>query len=188
MSKGCRVRTTRTEVSHLQFPDDSLFLGEWSSWNASNLMMLLDNFGKTFGLSINLQKSCLLGIGVSLIEIKRLAARIHCASSSLPFLYLGLLVGANMKRVVSCRVLEEKVNRKLSKWKQKSLSIGGRLMLIRSVLNSTPSTPPCFGPLRQLFKGWKFFARNFFGAAPGRPRKLYGQKVRDFIVFCLTAG
>lgn len=41
-----------------------------------------------------------------------------------------------MKRVASWRVVEEKVKRKLNLWKQRSLSIRGRLTLIKSVLNS----------------------------------------------------
>lgn len=53
---GCRVGTTGIEVSHLQFADDSLFLGDWSSTNALNLMMLIDNFGKASGVNINLHK------------------------------------------------------------------------------------------------------------------------------------
>lgn len=43
-----------------------------------------------------------------------------------------------MKRVASWKTVEEKVNHKLICWKQKSLSIGGRLTLIKSVLNSLP--------------------------------------------------
>lgn len=87
-------------MSHLQFADDSLFLGEWLTSKAVNLMAMLEIFGEASGLKINLQKSRLFGVGVS-EDINRLAARILCAATSLPFVYLGLLVGANMKRLAA---------------------------------------------------------------------------------------
>lgn len=71
-SKGifrpCQVGDRRLKVSHLQFADDTLFLGE-STRNAHNLMLLLRNFGNASGLKINLQKSYLFGIRVPTIEV-----------------------------------------------------------------------------------------------------------------------
>lgn len=101
------LKDTRVEVSHLQFADDSLFLGDWSSRNAQNLMILLDNFGNASGLKLNLQKSHLFEIGVFTAKINRLAPRIYCASATIPFTYLGLPIGANKKRVASWKVVEQ---------------------------------------------------------------------------------
>lgn len=107
-----------------------LFVGDWLIYNAVNLMSMLHNFGKASGLQINLQKSRLFVVGVSDDEMNRLADRIHVSTVSLPFVYLGLPIGANMKRVASWKGVEEKITHKLSPWKQKTLSIGGRLTLI----------------------------------------------------------
>ncbi|GJX02450.1 putative RNA-directed DNA polymerase, eukaryota, reverse transcriptase zinc-binding domain protein [Tanacetum coccineum] len=54
----------------------------------------------------------------------------------LPFVYLGLPIGLNMNRVESWNAIVEKFKEKLSFWKAKTLSFGGRLTLVRSVLNS----------------------------------------------------
>lgn len=43
-----------------------------------------------------------------------------------------------MKRAAAWKGVEDNITRKLSLWKQKSLSIGGRWTLIKSVLNSLP--------------------------------------------------
>lgn len=53
------------EITHLQFADDVLFLGEWSVRNALNLLKALKWYEDAYGLTINLNKSGLFGIGVS---------------------------------------------------------------------------------------------------------------------------
>ncbi|GJX36250.1 RNA-directed DNA polymerase, eukaryota, reverse transcriptase zinc-binding domain protein [Tanacetum coccineum] len=55
-----------------------------------------------------------------------------------PFYYLGTRVGGSMTRVQAWQEIVEKVKSRLSKWKSKTLSIGGRLTLLKSVLGSIP--------------------------------------------------
>ncbi|GJR66519.1 RNA-directed DNA polymerase, eukaryota [Tanacetum coccineum] len=54
------------------------------------------------------------------------------------FLYLGLPVGKNMKYCDGWLDVIRRVQDRLSSWKVRSLSIGGRLALIKSVLGSIP--------------------------------------------------
>ena len=55
-----------------------------------------------------------------------------------PFVYLGLLIGANLRRAETWEPIVAKFQRELSKWRQRHLSFGGRVCLIKSVLNSIP--------------------------------------------------
>lgn len=55
-----------------------------------------------------------------------------------PFVYLGILVGANFRRVDTWKPVVEKISRKLASWKHKLLSFGGRVCLIKLVLSSMP--------------------------------------------------
>ncbi|KAF5798708.1 hypothetical protein HanRHA438_Chr07g0306431 [Helianthus annuus] len=61
-----------------------------------------------------------------------------CKVGDFPFDYLGIKVGANMNRVCHWSSVVETVSSRLSKWKADSLSMGGRLTLIKSVLSNLP--------------------------------------------------
>lgn len=59
-----------------------------------------------------------------------------CKLDKLSSMYLGLPVGQNMSRVASWKLIIEKFKKKLNRWKVNTLSIGGRTILIRSILGS----------------------------------------------------
>ncbi|GKD18878.1 hypothetical protein Tco_1208036, partial [Tanacetum coccineum] len=69
-------------------------------------------------------------------DVNSFALEIGCQHSQLPFIYLGLPVGANMSRCTHWSPLVERFRNRLSNWKCKTLSYGGRLTLIKSVLGS----------------------------------------------------
>ncbi|GKD55794.1 hypothetical protein Tco_1289181, partial [Tanacetum coccineum] len=85
-------------------------------------------------LKINLHKYSLVGVGVEFDEVRRVAGLIGYEPVKPPFKYLGVLVGSHMSRLGSWEVVA-----RLSKWKVKTLSVGGRLALLKSVLGAIPS-------------------------------------------------
>nr|GEX65555.1 RNA-directed DNA polymerase, eukaryota, reverse transcriptase zinc-binding domain protein [Tanacetum cinerariifolium] len=62
----------------------------------------------------------------------------RCSTFDPPFHYLGVKVGAPMSRKDSWKDVTSKLSARLSKWKLKTLSIGGRLTLLKSVLTAVP--------------------------------------------------
>ncbi|GJQ96875.1 hypothetical protein Tco_0008014 [Tanacetum coccineum] len=66
------------------------------------------------------------------------ANRIGCAVLNTLFRYLGVTVGECMSRKSAWVGLVNKLQARLSKWKVKTLSIGGRLTLLKSVLGASP--------------------------------------------------
>nr|GEZ19903.1 RNA-directed DNA polymerase, eukaryota [Tanacetum cinerariifolium] len=60
-----------------------------------------ENFKYFHGLKINLQKSKLMGIGVSSNVVAAAASLIGCSILTAPFNYLGVKVGSNMSRITS---------------------------------------------------------------------------------------
>nr|GEU67726.1 RNA-directed DNA polymerase, eukaryota [Tanacetum cinerariifolium] len=86
--------------------------GEWSDTNLRGIINILKCFFLASGLKINIQKSQLLGVGV--------------------------MVGECMSRHKAWEDTVLKLNSRLSKWTVKTLSIGGRLTLFKSVIGASP--------------------------------------------------
>ncbi|KAF5797593.1 putative RNA-directed DNA polymerase [Helianthus annuus] len=137
--EGIKIPNDGPLLSHLCYADDVLFLGRWSVENAVTLSRLLRWLNLVSGLKVNFQKSKLYGFGVGEEEKLRLANVLKCEVGKLPFSYLGIPIGANMKRAKYWDPVIKKFSAKLSKWKAKFLSLAGRVTLAKSVLGSLPS-------------------------------------------------
>ncbi|XP_023759766.1 uncharacterized protein LOC111908165 [Lactuca sativa] len=137
--QGIQIPNGGPKISHLLHADDALFIGEWSRNNISNLARILHCFHVSSGLKVNFNKSKVFGVGSDMQEVARWASTLGCEPSALPFTYLGVPVGANMNLKKNWEPIIERFRSKLSKWKSKSLSFGGRLTLTQSVLGNLPT-------------------------------------------------
>ncbi|GJU60510.1 hypothetical protein Tco_1238276 [Tanacetum coccineum] len=117
-----------------------LFLKKYWDYFKGDVEKLVLDFMETDslprGLKINIAKSNVYGVGVSEENLEAMATLTRCLAGSLPFTYLGLPIGKNMKLTDSWCVMVDKFKSKLSNWKANLLSISGRLTLIKSVLGS----------------------------------------------------
>ncbi|XP_071699108.1 uncharacterized protein [Rutidosis leptorrhynchoides] len=138
--RGVEIGKDKVKLSHLQFADDTIFVGEWHNQNFCNLMKVLKCFENLSGLKVNFHKSVLYGLGVACGDVERLATRVGCKVGELPFIYLGLPVGKNMSLEHNWKPVIDKFNSKLSSWKARSISYGGRLTLVKSVLRTGENT------------------------------------------------
>ncbi|GJT46364.1 RNA-directed DNA polymerase, eukaryota [Tanacetum coccineum] len=123
--KGVSVSSS-LHLSHLFFADDVIFMGQWSESNINTVVQAFDCFYKALGLRMNLHKSKLMGIAVEDELVSRAAIKMRCSTLKTPFSYLGIKVGGSMSRIKSWDEIVDKLHSRLSKWKMKTLSIGGR--------------------------------------------------------------
>lgn len=99
---------------------------------------MLEIFHRASGLCINMNKSKLMGIYVDSCKVEQVAVKIGCVVLKTPFKYLGSRVGDFMSRIQSWKEVIDSMVSRLSRWKLKTLSIGGRLTLLKSVLGAIP--------------------------------------------------
>nr|KAJ0206565.1 hypothetical protein LSAT_V11C500248820 [Lactuca sativa] len=78
-------------------------------------------------------------IGATSQETANWTNLLGCDVGVLPFDYLGVPVGANMSLVKNWKPIIKQFHSKLSLWKAKILSFGGRLTLIKSILGNLPT-------------------------------------------------
>ncbi|PNX89313.1 ribonuclease H, partial [Trifolium pratense] len=140
-------------VSHLQYADDTLYIGEPSVQYLWTHKAILRGFEMASGLKIYFWKSCLLGVNVSEEFLTMGCMFLNCKRGVVPFKYLGLPVGANPRRVATWEPMLEKIRRKLNSWGNKFISLGGRIVFLNSVLNSIPIFYMSF--MKMLSQVWK---------------------------------
>ncbi|GJT78359.1 putative RNA-directed DNA polymerase, eukaryota, reverse transcriptase zinc-binding domain protein [Tanacetum coccineum] len=170
---GSEIGVDKVPISHLQFADNAIFIGQWSLPNARNLSRILTCFHLASGLKVNFNKSKLFGIGVHSNEVSYVANTIGCLPSQLPCIYLGLQIGANMSRCTNWCPLIENFHKRLSKWKCKTLSYGGRLTLIKSVLGGLGTYYfSSFKVPTTIINKLESIRRNFFWGGNSDERKM----------------
>ncbi|KAJ0680602.1 putative RNA-directed DNA polymerase [Helianthus annuus] len=137
--KGIPTPNNGPILTHLFYADDAILVGEWSKIEVLNIVRILRCFHVCSGLKINLDKSNMYGVGVGWDEIGVMANEVGCNPDSIPFKYLGLNVGANMNRISNWQPVYDIFRSRLATWKVHLLSIGGRVVLIKSVMKSLPN-------------------------------------------------
>ncbi|GJY53365.1 RNA-directed DNA polymerase, eukaryota, reverse transcriptase zinc-binding domain protein [Tanacetum coccineum] len=123
----------------------------WASKKKEHLFILKVNFEKAFdsldwnflhnimsqiGLKVNFNKSKFFGVGVGSMKTLTFASILNLQPSTLPCTYLGLPIGSNMSKGCNWKPIIDKFHNKLTSWKARTLSYGGILTLLKSVLGA----------------------------------------------------
>lgn len=197
--KGFNVgRNDDLEVPVLQFVDDTLLMGEASLQNVFSFKCILRCYELASGLKVNFLKSCCVGIGVPVEEVQMFASILNCKIAYTRFTYLGLPIGENPRRTNLWQPMLNKLRKKRTSWKQKSLSFGGRLYLLNSILSAFPLFFLSFFRIpKGVLKEARKIMRNFlWGGSEGnskvawvkweqvcRPKDFGGLGLKDWALF-----
>ncbi|GKD60161.1 hypothetical protein Tco_1297670, partial [Tanacetum coccineum] len=133
---------------------------------------VLEYFYRASGLRINMTKSKLMRIYVANEIIDQEAYKIGCTRLKDPFAYLGSKVGDLMSRTQSWNDIINHLIARLSKWKMKTLSIRGRLTLLKSVLGSIPIYHlSLFKASMQVLRRMEYIRSHFFNGIDHKDNK-----------------
>jgi hypothetical protein len=129
-----------------------------------NMKLLLCAFEQLSGLKINFHKSELFCYGAAK-EIESEYAHIFgCDLGSFPFRYLGIPMHHRKLMNKDRKHVEERFKKRLNYWRSKMLLVGGRLVLLNSILSNLLMFMLSFfelpkGVLKMLdyFRSWFFW-------------------------------
>ncbi|GJY98016.1 RNA-directed DNA polymerase, eukaryota [Tanacetum coccineum] len=134
-------------------------------------ILVMEALHLSFSRAIN--AGIFTGVGVPTPTIMAAAATIGCSIMETPFNYLGIMVGGNMSLIKSWDDTVSKLKSRLSKYKLKTLSIGGRFALLKSVLGSTPIySMSLYKVPKAVLQSMEAIHRNFFNGIQDDERKI----------------
>jgi hypothetical protein len=136
--KGFAVGRDPVLISHLQYADDTLCIGEATVENLWTLKAILRGFEMAFGLKVNFWKNGLYGVNVPSNFLELASTFLNCRLHTFRFKYLGLPIGDSSNCLLTWDPLLEHLRKRLFSWRNKHISLGGRIILLNSVLNVMP--------------------------------------------------
>jgi hypothetical protein len=123
-------------LSILQCADDTIFFMEHDLEKAQNLKLILSAFEQLSGFKINFHKSELFCYGEAQDDVSAYTNLFGCGQGQFPMRYLGISIHYRRLTLAEWKLVEERLQKRLSSWKGKLLSLGGRLILINLILSN----------------------------------------------------
>ena len=136
--EGVITHLIQDGLSILQYADDTVIFMSHDVEKAVNMKLLLSTFEQLSGLKINFHKSEVFCFGKAKDHEEFYSQLFGCVIGKFPFRYLGLPMHFKKLFNKDWKNIEERIEKRLSSWKGKMLTVGGRLVLINSVLSSLP--------------------------------------------------
>ena len=136
------------------------------------MKLILTTFEQLSGLNINFHKSELFFYGDTEGAKQEYMNSFGCLIAKAKFHYLGIRMYHTRLHNKNRKMMEDRFERKLSIWKSKMLSYGGRLTLINSVLSNMSMYMFLFFEIpREVLKRLYYFRSRFFWQGDGHKQK-----------------
>lgn len=112
-----------SKVTHLAFADDLMLFCRADEGSVTILMECMEEFGRTSGLSLNIQKSNIYLDGVGQSETDNILDLSHLGRGGYQFRYLGVPIVVESMKVTHYTPLIEKLCDFINGWNAKTLSL-----------------------------------------------------------------
>jgi hypothetical protein len=181
-------------LSILQYTDDTIIFLDHDLEQAKNMKLLFTVFVKLSGLKINFHKSEIFCYGGAKEFQNEYIELFGCNAGEYPFRYMGIPMHHMQLLNSEWHQIEECFEKRLSCWKAKHLSYGGRLTLINPMLSSLPIfMMSIFEILKGIIKKLYYYRSWFYWQGDidqkkyhlakwdimGRPKDQYGLGIID---------
>nr|XP_051220950.1 uncharacterized protein LOC127339093 [Lolium perenne] len=175
MLKGVNFGMDGPHITHLLFADDSIVFLEASVESFHALKGVLLAYESASGQKVNLQKSSIyFGDGCSLDSKQVLKQTLGVTEEALSERYLGLPTVVGRSKEGCFKYINERSGAKVCGWKGQGLSKKGKEILVKSVLQATPTYPmSCFKFNKKQCKKLNSISSNFWWGDSDGPRKVH---------------
>lgn len=120
----------------MSFADDILVFTDGKVRSMESITEVFDQFAKSSGLKISMEKSTVYLAGVSEERRREMGMRYSIQLGQLPVRYLGLPLLTKRMTSSDYKPLLDLIRRRISSWTVRHLSMAGRLTLIQAVIVS----------------------------------------------------
>ncbi|XP_039119290.1 uncharacterized protein LOC120255543 [Dioscorea cayenensis subsp. rotundata] len=124
---------------NLHYADDLLILTAGGCEDLRIIKLILYLFEGMSGLETNFSKTCLFSSQPGVLPSHAVVDTLQCKVGLLPVVYLGIPISGRRPRKQDWEGVILKVRKRLAAWKLQHLSLGGRLILVNSVLSAIPT-------------------------------------------------
>lgn len=172
---GMKVCRKAPSISHLFFADDSLIFFKANASECAALKIILLSYEGASGQKINFDK-CRVSFSRNVpSDIQEsLALVLNVERVDKHDKYLGLPMDINHSKIDAFGYLKEKTQKKLQGWREKTLSMAGKEILIKAVIQSIPTyVMSCFEIPKQLCWDIQQLMAKFWWGAKGDEKKIY---------------
>eukprot|EP00253_Pinus_taeda_P023228 PITA_23228 len=139
--KGLKLWGNNLCLTHQQFVDDIMLIGEPTVKEVKHLRKILDLFAEASGLEINRDKSCVF-IFNAVDQVKaHLIRLLGFRRGEFPTKYLGNILDFTSKKMKNWQGITDKLSNKVANWAFRTLNIAGRIVLAIFVLQAIPVYP-----------------------------------------------
>ncbi|XP_049369900.1 uncharacterized protein LOC125834791 [Solanum verrucosum] len=155
------------------------FFSSSQGWNSKSIKLVLKQvktYEKAYGQKVNQEKSFFITApNTSASRINRMRSASGFMDKNFPFTYLGCPIYHGRKKICYFEGMLAKIVKKLNGSQSKMLSYGGKMVLIKSVLQSMPTyTLSAMNPLKGTLTLIEIHFANFlWGRKEGKDKAKY---------------